>query len=281
MGGGLHRTAICVRCSHLCIIESKDARPRPLARIDDGALGHPYGDRRHDLALDFEGNYGLINQVLGTNIVWLGDANTVWGCLLLVSAWKGIPLCHADVPGGITGDPGGFVRSRLCGRRGPFRRFRYITLPMLSPVIMVTAALTSMVATWTKFETIWVLTSGGPGYTTSILPVYVYMKAFRSFEVGMGSAVAVIAMLVMTIFIVIYLKFYRKNTRKGCENMNKKRKPVANVCFYLCLAVVMIIMLFPVLWLILSTLKPNEEIFSSQLHFFPVNPPPRRLRLRL
>ena len=54
--------------------------------------------------------------------------------------------------------------------------------------------------------------------------------------------------------------------------MNKKRKPVANVCFYLCLAVVMIIMLFPVLWLILSTLKPNEEIFSSQLHFFPVNP---------
>lgn len=54
--------------------------------------------------------------------------------------------------------------------------------------------------------------------------------------------------------------------------MNKRRKPVANVCFYLCLAVVMIIMLFPVLWLILSTLKPNEEIFSSQLHFFPVNP---------
>ena len=54
--------------------------------------------------------------------------------------------------------------------------------------------------------------------------------------------------------------------------MNKRRKPVANVCFYLCLAVVMIIMLFPVLWLILSTQKPNEEIFSSQLHFFPVNP---------
>lgn len=54
--------------------------------------------------------------------------------------------------------------------------------------------------------------------------------------------------------------------------MNKKRKPLANVCFYLCLAVVMIIMLFPVIWLILSTLKPNEEIFSSQLHFFPVNP---------
>lgn len=54
--------------------------------------------------------------------------------------------------------------------------------------------------------------------------------------------------------------------------MNKKRKPLANVCFYLCLAVVMIAMLFPVIWLILSTLKPNEEIFSSQLHFFPVNP---------
>lgn len=161
----------------------------------------------------FEGNHGLLNQILGTNIVWLGDANTVWGCLLLVSTWKGIPYATLMFLAGLQGIPGDLYEAAYVDGAGPVRRFFYITLPLLSPVIMVTA-LTSMVATWTKFETIWVLTSGGPGYTTSILPVYIYMKAFRSFEMGLGSAIAVVAMLVMTIFIIIYLKFYRKYTER-------------------------------------------------------------------
>lgn len=54
--------------------------------------------------------------------------------------------------------------------------------------------------------------------------------------------------------------------------MNKKRKPIVNICFYLCLAVVMIAMLFPVIWLILCTFKPNDEIFSSTIHLLPVSP---------
>lgn len=161
----------------------------------------------------FEGSYGLFNQVLGTDIVWLADSNTVWICLLIVSTWKGIPYATLMFLAGLQGISGDLYEAAYVDGAGPFRRFWHITLPLLSPVIMVTA-LTSMVATWTKFETIWTMTSGGPGYTTSILPVYIYMKAFRSFEMGVGSAVAVVAMLVMTIFIIIYLKFYRKYTER-------------------------------------------------------------------
>ena len=161
----------------------------------------------------FEGNYGLFNQLLGTDIVWLADSSTVWICLLIVSTWKGIPYATLMFLAGLQGIPGDLYEAAYVDGAGPFRRFWHITLPLLSPVIMVTA-LTSMVATWTKFETIWTMTSGGPGYTTSILPVYIYMKAFRSFEMGVGSAVAVVAMLVMTIFIIIYLKFYRKYTER-------------------------------------------------------------------
>ena len=161
----------------------------------------------------FEGNYGLINQLFGLDIVWLADSSTVWICLLVVSTWKGIPYATLMFLAGLQGIPSDLYEAAYVDGAGPFRRFWHITLPLLSPVIMVTA-LTSMVATWTKFETIWTLTSGGPGYATSILPVYVYMKAFRSFEMGVGAAVAVIAMLVMTLFIIVYLKFYRKYTER-------------------------------------------------------------------
>ena len=54
--------------------------------------------------------------------------------------------------------------------------------------------------------------------------------------------------------------------------MTKKRKPVANLFFYIGLAIVMFIILFPMIWLVLCTFKPNEEIFSSELHILPINP---------
>lgn len=84
---------------------------------------------------------------------------------------------------------------------------------MLSPVILVTA-LTSIVQSWTKFEVIWVLTAGGPGYTTSILPTYIYSKSFKDFQMGVGSAVSVISMLLMMVFVVMYLHVYNKNSEK-------------------------------------------------------------------
>ena len=96
---------------------------------------------------------------------------------------------------------------------GKWKQFINITLPMLSPVILVTA-LTSIVQSWTKFEVIWVLTGGGPGYATSILPTYIYSKSFKDFQMGMGSTVSVVAMLLMMVFVVLYLRVYNKSAEK-------------------------------------------------------------------
>ena len=81
---------------------------------------------------------------------------------------------------------------------------------IMSSYILVTA-LTSIVQSWTKFEVIWVLTAGGPGYTTSILPTYIYSKSFVMYDMGQGSAVSVLAMLCMLIFVVAYLKIYNRS----------------------------------------------------------------------
>lgn len=159
----------------------------------------------------YDGDYGLLNYVLGTDTVWLANQSTVWPALLLTSMWKGLPYATLMFLAGLQGVPVDLYEAAYVDGCGAFKRFRYITVPMLKPVILVTA-LTSIVQSWTKFEVIWVLTAGGPGYATSILPTYIYTKSFVMYDMGGGSAVSVIAMLIMMVFIMIYLKVYNKRS---------------------------------------------------------------------
>jgi len=162
----------------------------------------------------YDGDYGLLNYVLGTDIVWLANQSTVWPALLLTSMWKGLPYATLMFLAGLQGIPIDLYEAAYVDGCGAFNRFKYITMPMLKPIVLVTA-LTSIVQSWTKFEVIWVLTAGGPGYTTSILPTYIYTKSFVMFDMGGGSAVSVIAMLIMMVFVMIYLKVYNKNSEGG------------------------------------------------------------------
>jgi multiple sugar transport system permease protein len=155
-----------------------------------------------------EGDYGLLNHYLHTSIVWLGDPHTVWPSLLLVSLWKGFPYETIMFLAGLYGIPGELYEAADIDGCGRLRRFFVITLPMLMPVMLV-VILTGIVISWTKFELIWVLTVGGPGFATSVLPTYVYSKAFSYYDMGGGSAVATISMAVMVVFILIYLKYFK------------------------------------------------------------------------
>ncbi len=161
----------------------------------------------------YDGDYGLLNYVLGTKIVWLGQRDVVWPALLLVSLWKGLPYATLMFLAGLQGIPMDLYEAAYVDGCGKWKQFVNVTLPMLSPVILVTA-LTSIVQSWTKFEVIWVLTGGGPGYATSILPTYIYSKSFKDFQMGMGSAVSGVAMLLMTVFVILYLRVYNKSAEK-------------------------------------------------------------------
>lgn len=159
----------------------------------------------------YDGDYGILNYFLHTHVVWLGNQATVWGSLLLVSLWKGLPYATLMILSGLQSIPLDLYEAAYVDGCGAWKRFQYITLPQLRPVVLVTA-LTSIVQSWTKFEVIWVLTGGGPGYASSTLPTYIYSKSFVMYDMGGGSAVSVIAMAFMMIFVVVYLKVYNRST---------------------------------------------------------------------
>jgi multiple sugar transport system permease protein len=74
---------------------------------------------------------------------------------------------------------------------------------MLRPVATI-VSLVALVLTWNNFQMIWVLTEGGPAYATSVLATYVFTKGFVFFQLGSGSAVAALSILVVLVLCVIY-----------------------------------------------------------------------------
>ena len=162
----------------------------------------------------FDYYYGLVNitlqdwGIISQSINWFGDEKWVWPTLILSATWKGFPYPMIMLLAGLKGISGELYESARVDGANAWQCFWRITLPALRPVLFVTG-LVQIITGWTKFEMIWVLTNGGPGFATSILPTYVYANSFNFYKMGLGSAVAVISMLILFAFILVYYKFVR------------------------------------------------------------------------
>ena len=128
-------------------------------------------------------NYGLINyylkelHIISEYVNWFGDRSWVWPSLIMSAAWKGFAYPAVMFLAGLQGIPSEMYEAAFVDGANAFKKFWHITLPMLKPVLIVTGVV-QIITGWTKFEMIWVLTNGGPGFATSILPTYIYTNSF-------------------------------------------------------------------------------------------------------
>lgn len=153
----------------------------------------------------YDGSYGLLNYYLGTDLIWLGNDRTLWPALFLVSMWKGFPYVMVMLLAGLQGISEDLYEAASIDGCGGLKRLYYVTLPSILPVLRVTTLLI-LIQQWTRFELVWSLTQGGPGYRTSVLQTYVYSKSFKFYQMGEGSAVAVISALMVLIVMIVYLR---------------------------------------------------------------------------
>jgi len=159
-----------------------------------------------------DGDSGLLNyylNVLGLiekPIIWLGSDFWVWPAVISASIWKGFPYQTIMLLAGLAGIPKEVHEAAQVDGATPVQRFFLITLPLLAPVSVVLLSIT-VVTTWTKFDLIWLLTEGGPGFTTSILPTYVYSNAFVFYKLGLASAVATLSALVVMVLAIVYMRW--------------------------------------------------------------------------
>jgi len=149
---------------------------------------------------------GIGNQLLtaigleGITRAWLGDFDTALGAVGLIGAWVLLGLCTLLLLTGMTKiDPALYESARIDGA-GAVQEFVSITLPGLRQEIAVCVTVT-VIAALRSFDIVYVTTGGGPGLTTMVPGLDIYVLAFQARAVGVASALAVV--LIVLILVVI------------------------------------------------------------------------------
>ena len=148
-----------------------------------------------------------LNQlsVTNTSINWLGDFSTALPAVIVVGVWVGMPQTTVTLLAGLQGIPSETHEAAAVDGAGAFRRYWYVTLPALRPVIL---AITSLDFIWNfnSFGLVYVLTAGGPGGKTMLPMLFAYNEAFRYGQFGYASAMGDVMVVVVVILLGFYLR---------------------------------------------------------------------------
>lgn len=152
---------------------------------------------------------GIVNYLLGfigvPKLGWLGDPNLAMPTVIAVDVWHETSLILIVLLAGLTSlDRTPFEAAKVDGA-SPIQSFFHITLPLLSPVILV-ALLIRMIAAIKTYDLIYILTRGGPGFRTETMSYYVYKMAFRKMSMGDASAMSFILLLIILFFCLLLIR---------------------------------------------------------------------------
>jgi raffinose/stachyose/melibiose transport system permease protein len=141
----------------------------------------------------FDPNFGLGHalDIAALNQDWLGSPNLALGVVVFVIAWQFVPFHSLLYQGGARQIPASLYEAAMLDGAGRIRQFFSITLPQLRYTIITSSTLI-VVGTLTYFDLIFVLTGGGPGYATRILPLDMYLTGFKGWDMGGASVIGVI-----------------------------------------------------------------------------------------
>jgi raffinose/stachyose/melibiose transport system permease protein len=156
---------------------------------------------------------GLLNALLVTfglkPQAWLGDPNQVIGCIFVVLSWKYFGFHMLLYIAGLQNIPQEIEEAALIDGATRRQLITYITLPLLWGTIRTSIYL-SVLGALQQFGIIWVMTKGGPVNASDVMATYMYRYSFVRFQLGYGSAVALVMLLISLLFSVAYLRLIRQ-----------------------------------------------------------------------
>ena len=157
----------------------------------------------------FNDQFGIVNVILETigleGQPWMAQRWSAFGVILLTDIWLWMPWFTLLLLAGLQSLPKEPFEAAAIDGTTPLRVFRYLTLPMLRPVIVVCVVIRSIDA-FRTFDIVWTLTGGGPARSTELFSLYAYVDAFLKLDFGRGSAAAIIGGLII---LVVGVALYR------------------------------------------------------------------------
>jgi multiple sugar transport system permease protein len=165
-----------------------------------------------------DGSYGLLNAgldavgLIDKDVFWLGEPNPAVAAVIVATAWSFGPLAMILLTAGLQGiSPTLYEAARIDGASA-WQQFRSITLPLLRPVSL-TVTLLIFIFTFKTFDTIFLMTGGGPGGATEILPVYAYNEAFEFSRFDTAAVATTTLMVVPIALSIVYFRALRSEER--------------------------------------------------------------------
>ncbi len=163
----------------------------------------------------FDSSFGVANYLLlrlhlvPGNIDWLGSPNTALATIVVTTIWKNCPFFMLMLLAGLQAIPGEFYEAARVDGAGRVRQFVSITLPALRSVITISLMLNAL---WIfrEFDTIYVMTAGGPNRMTESLALSIYQEAFKFLHVGRASALGIVTFVVCLGIVLACQKPLRK-----------------------------------------------------------------------
>jgi len=156
---------------------------------------------------------GLLNAVLNffhlPGLRWLNSSKTAMLSIVIVSLWKSVGYYTLIVLSSLESIPTEIYEAAELDNTPRVRKFFKITLPLLSPQLFF-MLITITINSFRVFDTVRIMTNGGPGDATDVITYYIYRYAFFHFRVGLASAAGTVLMGILIIMTAIYFKVLAK-----------------------------------------------------------------------
>jgi ABC-type sugar transport system permease subunit len=168
----------------------------------------------------YDGSLGVLNyllvhvfRILPQGVGWLSEAGTAMASVIFVNIWRGFPFFGISFLAGMKAIPGELYEAASVDGASAVQRFCYVTLPSLRN-IMIIVILLSTIWTFNDFGIVYILTKGGPGGATMVLPVFTYEMAFGAQRLGDAIAVALYMLPPLALVIIVLSRHMRRGSAR-------------------------------------------------------------------
>lgn len=150
----------------------------------------------------FNDQYGVLNDLLRRTglmtqpVNWLGEPTLAMAALISADVWKTTPFISIILLAGLQSIPHDLYEAHRIDGATPWQSFRYITVPLLMPQILI-ALLFRLAQAFGIFDLVQVMTGGGPAGSTETVSVYIYSTIMRYLDFGYGAALVVVTFLLL------------------------------------------------------------------------------------
>ncbi len=168
----------------------------------------------------FNGEYGPINDLLmkahliTTKISFTGAPGLSLFTVITALTWAGIPFFAIMILAALQSIPGELYEAAKIDGSNAINRFRHVTIPFIKPTIVI-AILLRTIWVFNNADLIYIMTKGGPANTSHSLSSYMFMKAYSTLNFGQASALGVLFMFILVLYVLIFFKITRFNEAGG------------------------------------------------------------------